>query len=398
MRVLFVCGFAWEPKGTARARAFPLAAELVKRGHDVTILLTPYDNPADSSKKWELHGVRIANVDVGKNPRVWHIPVILKRLCTAIRRHSPEIVHFFKPKGYAGAACTWLLWSGFRSVALDCDDWEGWGGWNEVKNYPWLVKEYIDRQEKWLTRRAPLLTTASRALQQRAVELRRSSDSVIYIPNCAGSPDNAGAQDRALSMTGEQARESFNLPEGPVVFYSGHFEVRKEIMFFSRAAIRAARLCEATIVVVGDGPELSFMREFFNQQKDVQARFFSPLPYDRFVELLAASDVAAFPYPDDPIYHAKCSARIIDYMSMGKAVVSTNIGQNAEYIVNGESGILVPPEDEMKFSEELERLLKDPELRACLGRKARERVLEKFTWSGESVDNCLAAYRELVVT
>ena len=32
MRVACVSGFAWEPKGTARSRAFPLAAELVKKG------------------------------------------------------------------------------------------------------------------------------------------------------------------------------------------------------------------------------------------------------------------------------------------------------------------------------------------------------------------------------
>ena len=144
MRVVFVCGFAWDPKGTARARAFPLAAELVKRGHEVTILLAPYDNPSQSSKKWELHGVQIVNVDVGKNPGVRHVPFILKRLCAAIRQYSPDVVHFFKPKGYAGAACTWLLMRGFRRVALDCDDWEGWGGWNDVKDYPWVVKEYIE--------------------------------------------------------------------------------------------------------------------------------------------------------------------------------------------------------------------------------------------------------------
>src|SRR5437870_3246235 len=146
MRVLFVCGFAWEPKGTVRARAFPLAAELVKRGCEVTILLTPHDNPSESGQKRELHGVRIVNVKVGEDPSTRHIPFIVKRLCASIREYSPDIVHVFKPKGYAGAACTWLLMSGFHSVVLDCDDWEGWGGWNDVKNYPWIVKEYIDRQ------------------------------------------------------------------------------------------------------------------------------------------------------------------------------------------------------------------------------------------------------------
>jgi hypothetical protein len=136
MRVVFVVGFAWEPKGTARSRAFPLAAELVKRGHEITIVLVPYDNPTESGRERELHGVRIVNVEVGKNPGFRNVPFVLRKLRAVIRELSPEIVHVFKPKGYAGAICTWLLMGGFHSLVLDCDDWEGWGGWNDVKIIP----------------------------------------------------------------------------------------------------------------------------------------------------------------------------------------------------------------------------------------------------------------------
>src|SRR6266849_4249857 len=247
MRIVFVSGFAWEPKGTARARAFPLAAELAKRGHEVTIILTPYDNPAESGRRKELHGVRIVNVDVGKDSGLRHVPFVIKRLCAAIREHSPEIVHIFKPKGYAGAACTWLLMNGSRSVVLDCDDWEGSGGWNDVKSYPWVVKEYIDRQEKWLMRRTPVLTAASRALEQRAVKLRESSKGVFYIPNCGASRGNVMAQEKALTMTGDEAKKSFGLPAAPVIFYSGQFEAGNEIEFFCRAATRAALRFDSTL-------------------------------------------------------------------------------------------------------------------------------------------------------
>jgi glycosyltransferase involved in cell wall biosynthesis len=157
----------------------------------------------------------------------------------------------------------------------------------------------------------------------------------------------------------------------------------------------AAQRFGATIVIVGDGPECPHMKEFFAHQEGVQVRFFPRLPYDQFVALIAASDIAAFPYPDGPIYQAKCSARIIDYMSMGKAIVSTAIGENNTYICNGESGILTLPGEEMRFAEELQRLLKDAEFRAQLGRKARQRVKEKFLWSGEPVETCLKAYQQL---
>jgi len=199
----------------------------------------------------------------------------------------------------------------------------------------------------------------------------------------------------ALSSAGLVAKGSFGLPDGPVIFYGGHFEVADDVMFFCRAAEHAARRSGATIVLVGEGPQLADVKKFFAQREGMVVRFFPRLPYEQFLRLIAASDVAAFPYPDTPIYRAKCSARIVDYMSMAKAVVTTAIGQNTDYIVDGESGVLVPPGDEARFAQALERLLQDPGLRVRLGQNAKQRIKEKFSWGGVPVDNCLAAYQQL---
>jgi glycosyltransferase involved in cell wall biosynthesis len=166
-------------------------------------------------------------------------------------------------------------------------------------------------------------------------------------------------------------------------------------MFFCRAAAPVARRAGAKIVFVGEGPDLPEVKRYFSHQEDVPVRFFPTLPYDQFIRLVAASDVVAFPYPDNPLHRSKCSARIIDYMSMGRAVVTTEVGQNSEYIVDGESGILAPPGDEIKFARELERLLQDAEFRLRLGCKARQRIKERFSWAGEPVETCLTAYRSL---
>jgi glycosyltransferase involved in cell wall biosynthesis len=395
MKIAFVCGFAWEPKGTARARAFPLAAELVNKGHEVSLFLTPYDNPADSGTKKELEGVRVVNIEVGQRPGFRQAPWIAQRLCSAIRQYSPDVVHIFKPKGYAGAACTWLLLRGFRSVALDLDDWEGWGGWNNVKTYPWIVKEYIDRQEKWLIRRVPVLTAASRALERRAQELRKSPQGVLYIPNgWSFRKAPTTCESAAPSMT-DGARKSFGLPDGPAIFYGGHFDPADDVLFFCRATEHAARQFGATLVFVGEGPEIPKVKQFFAQRDGLIALFFPRLPHEQFLQLVAASDIAAFPYPDTPIYQAKCSARIVDYMAMGKAVLTTTVGQNLDYLVDGESGVLIAPGDASRFGQAIERLLADPELRLRLGQNARKRIREKFSWDGAAVENCLAAYGQL---
>lgn len=142
MKIACIAGFAWQPKGTVRSRAYPLAAEMVRRGHQVTLVLAPYDNPGESGRDFLLGGVRILNIDLpgGKLRRFASIP---RRLIAAAESVAPDLIHVFKPKGFAGMAATLLRLGRGRPWLLDCDDWEGWGGWNEVKDYPWLVKEFI---------------------------------------------------------------------------------------------------------------------------------------------------------------------------------------------------------------------------------------------------------------
>src|SRR5260370_42322420 len=115
MSIAMVSGLARGQMRRERVRALAVAVELVNKGHEVVIFWTPYDNPAESGRKREIEGVRIVNVDVGEKPTLRHVPLVVKRLCKAIGEYSPDVVHVFKPKGYAGAACAWLLMKGCRS-------------------------------------------------------------------------------------------------------------------------------------------------------------------------------------------------------------------------------------------------------------------------------------------
>jgi glycosyltransferase involved in cell wall biosynthesis len=412
MRIAFIGGFAFSPKGTMRARAHPLAAELVKQGHEVTIFLPPYDNAADLGREWEQEGVRIRNVGKPSHNTRNHAnetagrkshcvvswlsyPRLLMELVAAVSRYKPDLVHVFKPKGFAGAGGIFFLLKGSR-VVLDCDDWEGWGGWNDVKSYPWIVKEYIDHQERWMIRRAHAVTTASRALERRAVSIRGDSGGVYYLPNCSGLIANREAQACVRSLPPAETRRELGLPDGPLVLYSGHFGDEPGIALFRSSVVRVAQQTPMSVVLVGDVAGSVQIQREFQSDTNTRAFFFPQLDYQDFLRLLWACDVAAFPYPDDSVHRAKCSARIVDYMTMGKPVLTSAVGQNLEYIVDGESGILVEPKDEAGFATKLELLLRSPELRARLGQNAEARIQARFQWSGEALQNCLGAYAHVL--
>jgi len=391
MKILYLAGFAWEPKGTVRSRAFPLAVEMVRRGHDVTLLIAPYDNPVYSGQRFVSQGVQVINLKIsGRGPLA--LARLPRQFLDLIDRVDPELVHVFKPKGLAGVAAMALLDRGYRALVLDCDDWEGWGGWNEVKSYPWILKELIDLGERWLVHQVPVVTTASRVLADRALGLGKRQEKIFYVPNGISSEQADWILDLTTTSTPGDRKRALGFSEGPVVLYAGHFDTVDDVPFFSRAVVPAALRHGATIALIGDGPELGAAKQFFSAVPDLRVKYLGQLPYAEYARLVAGCDVATFPYPDNPVYRAKCSARIIDYMAFGKPILTTAVGQNREYLVDGESGILTASGDEKAYEEGLDRLLEDTGLRTRLGENARRRLVDNFLWSGRAADSCERAY------
>jgi glycosyltransferase involved in cell wall biosynthesis len=70
---------------------------------------------------------------------------------------------------------------------------------------------------------------------------------------------------------------------------------------------------------------------------------------------------------------------VLEAMAHGRAVVATPVGGTPEVVVDGETGLLVPPRDVDALADALRRLLDDPGLRNRLGEAGRRRVRERFS-------------------
>ncbi|MGZ6898493.1 MAG: glycosyltransferase family 4 protein [Acidimicrobiia bacterium] len=93
----------------------------------------------------------------------------------------------------------------------------------------------------------------------------------------------------------------------------------------------------------------------------------------RLFELLGRSAVFALPSDID-----KSPYSILEAMFAGLPVVSTPVGGIPEMVLDGKTGILVPPEDDTAIADAIERLLGDDALRAELGRAGRAYAYERF--------------------
>jgi len=354
-----------------RVRALPLAQALTKRGHQVALYLPPFHTRAAGGTVWQDNGVEVHNVAVSGLPLLGHAITGL-RLARAALAWQPEVVHCFKPKAYSGIA-QWLLWwrrklgRPFRLV-LDTDDWEGWGGWNELESYPWWQKSFFARQERWGLTHTDAITVASRALETIIWSCGIDPRQVYYVPNGASViPDHSG----------DDSRDPTTL-----LLYTRFFEFDVQravaVLQLVRRRIPAARL-----VTVGKG---LFGEEDRFLAEAQAAGLGSAVDYVGWVEegalpgYLSAAGCAIYPFDDTLINRTKCAIKLVDLLAAGVPVVAEAVGQNKEYIEHGRSGLLVPPGNEAAFAAEIVRVLEDRQLRDRLSAGAQKRVATEFMW------------------
>ena len=70
---------------------------------------------------------------------------------------------------------------------------------------------------------------------------------------------------------------------------------------------------------------------------------------------------------------------ILEAMAARKPVVATRVGGVPELVVEGETGLLVPPRDPERLSQAIIDLLQDPDVARCMGIRGRERVRQYFS-------------------
>jgi glycosyltransferase involved in cell wall biosynthesis len=201
-------------------------------------------------------------------------------------------------------------------------------------------------------RRARLVIAASTALAEQAAEL--------------------GAREVRVIPTGvDVPRDVADPAEPPQVLYAGRLSAEKGV----RELVEAG--AGMNLVVAGDGP-----------LRDEVPGALGFVPHDELLGLYARASVVACPSHREG-FGVVCA----EAMAHGRPVVAGAVGGLLDLVVDGETGLLVPPGDAAALRAALERLLADGALRRRLGAAGRDRARRLLSWNAVT-DATLAAYRE----
>jgi glycosyltransferase involved in cell wall biosynthesis len=101
------------------------------------------------------------------------------------------------------------------------------------------------------------------------------------------------------------------------------------------------------------------------------------VPIDQIPELIADFDIGVMPLTDDPWSRGKCAMKLLEYMAMKLATVSSAVGENRYVIDHGCNGFLASSPRE--WTDDIERLIADPDLREELGENGYKTVNEHYS-------------------
>ena len=287
------------------------------------------------------------------------------KLLGVIVRRRPRIAHFFLPQAYlTGAPLAWLA----RVPILVMS--------RRSLNLYQAHHRVLARLERVLHRRMDWILCNARAVLNQLVEMEGCDPrriSVIYNGIDIDRIDQARPTDE---VAGHDASLVLIIVAN-LIPYKGHADLIDAL-----ASARARMPAGWVLLCVGRDAGI-------RTELEARARRLQLADHVRFLgertdvePLLKRADIGILCSHEEGFSNA-----ILEGMAAGLPMVVTDVGGNAEAVVHGETGLVVPPRDPKALGEAIVALASDKDGRRKMGLAGRKRAEMEF-----SIDRCVERY------
>lgn len=367
--------------GTERQVAV-LAPELVRLGWAVTIY-----SFADGELRRQLEQSGVTVILVPGKHGLLHTSRIMRavsvclgavHLCWVMLTLRPRIVHCFLPAAYLIAApITFLTRVPVRIMS------------RRSLNF-YQRNSFIRNFERMLHHSMQAVLGNSRTVVDQLKEegVRPNQLGLIYNGFDCSAFTNSGAPAAHRKRLGIAPDEFVMCIVANIIPYKGHRDL------IAALGLAAPKLpAEWRLLVVGRDDGIGGALKDQAAQLGLLDHISFLGPSDDIAAIMGASDLGILCSHEEGFSNA-----ILEGMASGLPMVVTDVGGNAEAVVDGQTGLVVPVRDAQRLSDAIVLLAGDPELRGAFGAAGRQRVaahfgLQRFVQSHHKLYDALLAGR-----
>lgn len=235
---------------------------------------------------------------------------------------------------------------------------------------------YMTGLESHVVANADLTFVISEALREEMIRRGGPADRIVVLPNGVNSDDFV-PRDRDEELARELGVEGKTVIgyAGSIVDYEG-----LDLLLDAVAALRGTR-DDFRVVIVGDGHYERKIRAHA-EELDLGAlvTFTGRVPHEQIPRYLSLFDITPFPRLPLPVCELITPIKPFEAMAMGKALIASSVAALAEFVIDGERGLLFEKGSSESLATVIAAYLDDPDLRRRMGEEARRWVLAERDW------------------
>ncbi len=368
-------------------RYWPLAKEMVRMGHQVTILALHHNLTPECKRRFVQDGVHVWYVSqmhvqkigsrksyYGPLKLFWVILLATWRLTWAALCTPADAYHVCKPhpmNGIAGVVASRLR---RKPLFLDCDDYEAVSNRFGARWQKWVIAFFEDH----LPTMASGVTVNTHFTLERLKNLGYPAGKIAYVPNGVDRQRFSNVDQNV----GQMLREQLGLKHCSVILYVGSLSLTSHPvdLLISAFAGLLSQISDVVLVLVGGGEDYDRLRQ---QAQELgigdKTCIIGHVAPDQVQLYLSLADVTVDPVLDDDTARARSPLKIVESIAMGIPVVTSNVGDRQSMLANGELGLLVQPGNSTALTEGLAYILQNPTVRAHM-RQASLTHREQWYW------------------
>jgi glycosyltransferase involved in cell wall biosynthesis len=279
---------------------------------------------------------------------LWRDGLGLLELLRLLRSELPEIVHVNSAKAAAlGRVAAWVARVPIRVYTVH--------GWAFLAHGGLASAAY-----RWVERALRPLTTVtvcvSEKERQAGLAARACKETTTVVIRNGVEPSRA---DRRPPLV------------RPRLVMVGRLQAPKDPLTFVRA-LATLRGQDFEAVLVGEGPDRGAVEEEV-RRLGIESAVQLLGERNDVPELLGTAEIFVLSTRSEGL-----PLSILEAMATGLPVIASDVGGVPELVIDGETGLLVPPGDPDALAAAIRRLLEDPPLAHRLGEAGRVRVAEHF--------------------